>query len=98
MPPGRPKGTTGTPKTGGRKKGTPNKRTRSIEEKLEALGCDPIAGMAAIANNENNSQELRLSAYKEVAQYVAPKRRAVEHSGPDGGQLVINISGVDALS
>ncbi len=37
---------------GGRQKGTPNKRTAAATETLEALGCDPIAGMARIAMNE----------------------------------------------
>lgn len=36
-------------KTGGRQKGTPNKRTQEIQEKLEKLGCDPIEGLARIA-------------------------------------------------
>ena len=36
-------------KTGGRTSGTPNKITRLIVDKLEALGCDPIEDMAHIA-------------------------------------------------
>jgi hypothetical protein len=36
-------------KTGGRQKGTPNKRTEEIQAKLEELECDPIEGMARIA-------------------------------------------------
>ena len=71
----------GKPKTGGRQKGTPNKRTQEIIEKLEALGCDPVEGMAKLAADENNSAELRGRMYAELAQYVAPKRKAVEHSG-----------------
>ena len=35
-------------KTGGRVAGTPNKRTVEVIERLESLGCDPIAGMAKI--------------------------------------------------
>lgn len=65
-------------KTGGRKKGTPNKRTQTVTEKLEALGCDPIAGMARIAMNTKNRIELRAHMFKELAQYIAPKCRAVE--------------------
>ncbi len=64
----------GLPKTGGRAKGTPNKRTQSVMERLEALGCDPIAGMAKIAMNTKNRIELRGQMYKELAQYVAAKR------------------------
>ncbi len=48
MPPGPPKGT----RPSGRKKGTPNKSTLSIQEKLDAIGCDPYTGMATIAINK----------------------------------------------
>src|SRR5689334_10116780 len=36
-------------KTGGRRRGTPNRRTGEVAERLAALGCDPIEGMARIA-------------------------------------------------
>lgn len=39
----------GTPKTGGRKKGTPNKRTLEVAQRLEELGSDPIVGMTEFA-------------------------------------------------
>jgi len=76
----------GLPKTGGRAKGTPNRRTQNIVEKLEALGRDPIAVLAHIAMNKKKKLgvrkdvpvELRAQTYKELAQYVAPKRRAAE--------------------
>lgn len=67
-------------KTGGRQKNTPNKRTTDIQTMLEALGCNPIMGLANIAENESHDISIRLSAYKELAQYVAPKRKAVELS------------------
>ena len=38
---GRPQGTTGTPKTGGRKKGTPNKATAQAKEFCRGLLDDP---------------------------------------------------------
>ena len=68
-------------KTGGRKKGTPNKRTQEIQTKLETLGCDPIERMARIATDEANPPELRLKAYSDLAPYLYPKRKAVEQSG-----------------
>ena len=40
-----------------------------------------VEGMAKLAADENNSAELRGRMYAELAQYVAPKRKAVEHSG-----------------
>src|SRR5215471_4185352 len=65
-------------KTGGRQAGTPNKATVELQQKLAALGCDPIVGMATIAENLANSVEIRLRAYTEICQYVYPKRRAID--------------------
>ena len=83
---GRP---SGSAKTGGRKKGTPNKATLSVAEKLEALGCDPIEGMARIAMDESNSAETRGRYYAELAQYLYPKRKAADVSVPE--PAVINV-------
>ncbi len=65
---------------GGRKKGTPNKRTADIQARLDKMGCDPIEGMARIAKDAMKAKNpnLALTAYKELAQYVAPKRKSVE--------------------
>jgi hypothetical protein len=74
-------------KTGGRTAGTPNKRTAEVVERLEALGCDPIEGMARLAMDAANAPELRGRMFSELAQYVAPKRKAIEHSAADGGHF-----------
>ena len=74
-------------KTGGRSAGTPNRKTKEVSELLESLGCNPIEGMVAIAANQQNPPELRGRMYAELAQYVYPKRRAVEHSGDGGDPL-----------
>lgn len=74
------------PKQGGRKAGTPNKRTVEVQEKLARLKCDPIAGMARLAMDKKNPPELRGRMFAELAQYIAPKRKALEHSA-DGGML-----------
>ncbi len=74
----------GEPKTGGRKAGTPNKLTHDIIERLEALGCDPIEGMAIIAKQAMADKDFTLAGrmYRELAQYVAPKRKAIEVTAP----------------
>jgi len=64
-------------KTGGRKLGTPNRRTTEVVDRLLSLGCDPIEGMARIAMDPLSSPELRARMYVELAQYVAPKRKAI---------------------
>jgi len=72
-------------KTGGRKPGTPNKRTAEVVARLESLDCDPIEGMVRIAEEEmakeDGDRALAGSMYRELAQYVFPKRRAVEVGG-----------------
>lgn len=107
---------------GGRRKGTPNKATVTIQQTLARLGVDPFEGMALIAKGEipcgachqrgktkvkaadgsfyertcescygskleKVSPETRAKMYAELAQYVAPKRKAVELSGPEGGPV-----------
>ena len=61
---------------GGRCKGTPNRKTQAVIDRLDALGCDPIEGMAKI--DEKVEMSIRAQMYKELAQYVAPKRKAIE--------------------
>lgn len=108
---------------GGRQKGTPNKRTEEIADKLRRLDCDPVAGMALIASGkvpcgvchgegktryripgtdkvgqrlcescygtlmEHISPSLRAQMYAELANYILPKRKAVELTGADGAPL-----------
>ena len=69
---------------GGRQKGTPNKRTEAVAEILATIGCDPIGGMARIAMDETAELSIRAQMYKELAQYVAPKRKAIEITGENG--------------
>jgi hypothetical protein len=75
-------------KTGGRSKGTPNRKTLDVIERLDQLGCDPIEGMATIAMDDSAPIEVRARMFSELATYVAPKRRAVEHSAAEGAGAI----------
>lgn len=75
----------------GRPKGVPNKATVEIQQKLAALGCDPLAGMAALAADPKSSPELKGKMLAELAQYVAPKRKAVEVTGNEGGPIEVVV-------
>ncbi len=88
--PGRPKGLGKVPGSG-RKPGTVNKKTAEVRELLLSLKCDPVTGMARIAMNSKNPPELRGRMYSELAQYMWPKRRAVEVSGEGDGPYVLAI-------
>jgi hypothetical protein len=82
-------------KTGGRQPGTPNKRTREAADLLAALDCDPLEGMARIALDTSNPLELRARMFAELAPYLYPKRKALEHSAGEG-RVVIVLSKEDA--
>ncbi len=74
-----------------RPKGAKNKRTQEIQDRLAELDCDPIEGMVQIAKDPTSSQELRLQAFKELAQYTAPKRKAVDMTASVDGNISIDI-------
>src|SRR4051794_38848219 len=83
----------------GRPPGSRNKRSLAVEEKLTELGCDPITAMALLAMDERVAIELRIKLYCELAGYVAPKLKAVEHTLPNEAQrFVIMGAQPDATS
>jgi hypothetical protein len=57
----------------------------AVAERLEAMGRDPIEGMARIAMDINTPIDLRAKLYSELAQDIAPKRKAIEYSGESTG-------------
>lgn len=84
MPRGKAPGTPKTPGSG-RQKGTPNKHASSFRAALrdycEQIGADPHYFLADVVADEQADFGLRVSAAKELAQYIEPKLKAVEHSG-----------------
>ncbi|MDA8791913.1 hypothetical protein N9N67_01635 [Bacteriovoracaceae bacterium] len=73
----------------GRKKGTPNKKTKNLEEIVEALNYNPFETLLHIANGKEEatngkeiSLEVQFKALKEVCTYLYPKRKqiSVEYS------------------
>jgi hypothetical protein len=75
-------------KTGGRKAGTPNRKTMEIGELLESLEHNPIEAMVRIATDPEASLELRGRMNAELAQYVYPKRKAVEVAADQDAPLM----------
>ncbi|MBM3380286.1 MAG: hypothetical protein FJY39_11230 [Betaproteobacteria bacterium] len=81
-------------KSGGRLKGTPNRRTQDLQTQLERLGCDPFEGMARIAMDPESPVEVRARMFAELAQYIAPKRKAIQVDTGEANRVVFNI-GID---
>lgn len=75
-------------KTGGRKKGTPNKATAAKAAELAASGELPLDFMLNVMRDPAKDFEVRLDAAKSAAPYVHPKLAAIEHTGADGGPIV----------
>lgn len=76
------------PAGAGRKKGTPNKSTQDLMEICEQEGIEPFRAMVRLAAKEKDEWK-QFDLLKEIAQYLYPKRKAIEHSGKDGGAIEI---------
>jgi hypothetical protein len=68
-------------KTGGRRKGTPNKKTverARVMADLHFSGKDPVTFFAEILRNERAPLDLRFAAAKELAPFMHPKLASIE--------------------
>lgn len=63
----------GSPKTGGRKKGTPNKVTADLMKICEEEGLDPFRALIKLSFTSER-------CLLELCQYVLPKRKALDHT------------------
>ena len=71
----------GRRKTGGRQKGSKNKRTlerAKILAAIKASGKDPVSFFFDLLRNEDAPLDLRFAAAKELAPYVHPKLASIE--------------------
>ena len=86
----------------GRPPGSKNRRTLAVEQTLERLGCDPIEGLALIANNDKErlglEQDipiaLRAKCFSELAPYIAPRMKASEITygdQPEHQRVVLHV-------
>ena len=82
---GSPKGV----KQGGRKKGTPNKSTAEIKALAQEYSTDALKTLSTIMLT-SDSDTAKIAAAKELLDrgYGKPAQ-AMEHSGPDGGPVVV---------
>lgn len=92
----------GTPKTGGRQKGTPNKNKQEFIELLDAAakahgreGFNPLLKLAGIYFELEDlgiaTVGPRTDILLKTLEYSYPKKKAVEVSGPDGGPVEVDF-------
>lgn len=81
----------------GRKKGTPNKRTQSLEAICEAYNYHPFEALLKLTM-ETEEVNVKLQGLKELCQYLYPKRKALEISGDINLDLAREAEAVAKLS
>lgn len=78
-------------KTGGRQKGTPNKKT---VEFITALGSfDPVKRLVELCS-KTEDEALEAKICLELLKYIYPQRKAVEVAMDEESPVTININGV----
>lgn len=70
----------GLPKTGGRGKGTPNRATSELKEKLASLNCDPTEELVKIARDPKTETGTKASIFSQLMRYTAPIPKPVDDS------------------
>jgi len=90
----------GTPKTGGRSAGTPNKATREFRETINKLlegNADNVAKWLTIVAEGDLEKKIKpdpgkaLDLLAKLAEFAAPKLARTEHVGDNGGALTVVI-------
>jgi DNA invertase Pin-like site-specific DNA recombinase len=85
----------GTKKTGGRKKGSLDKPKQELIERIRQKFPDycPVEAMCIIASDMGNEVSIRLSASKEVSQYIYPKLKSIDHNhgGQNGNPIITSL-------
>jgi hypothetical protein len=74
-------------KTGGRKKGVPNKVTLAREAEIKKSGLTPLEYMLRVMRNPRAPAERRDDMAKAAAPYVHPKLGSIQHTGANGGPI-----------
>jgi len=78
-------------KTGGRQKGSRNKATTAKARQLADSGLMPLDWMLAVVRDGDAEIGRRDDMARAAAPFCHPRLASVQHSGSDGGPLVIEI-------
>ena len=69
---------------GGRRKGTPNRKSLTQVEAAAAGGLMPLEHLLAVMRYPNESKDRRMYAAVAAAPYCHARLKAIEHTGEDG--------------
>lgn len=73
-------------------------KTKLVEQKLEELECDPIEAMVSLLKDNETPIHVKAKLASDLACFVYPKRKAVEHSGSIGKNNVNEMSEEELLA
>ena len=82
----------------GPQKGYKKLKTILVEQKLEELECDPIEAMVALLKDNETPIPVKAKLASDLACFIYPKRKAVEHSGNIGKNDVKEMSEEELLT
>ena len=74
----------GQPKSGGRRRGTPNKASATRESEVAQSGLTPLQFMLDVLRDETANVEDRRWAAVNAAPYVHPRIQPIVYRGDDG--------------
>ncbi len=78
-------------KTGGRQKGSLNKRKLAEKHAIAAAGLSPLDWMLSVLRDPTVDYDRRDRMAKDAAPYVHPRLASTEVTGKDGAPLVAKI-------
>ncbi len=88
-------GKQGRAKTGGRRKGTPNKANAAREEEIRASGITPLDYLLTVLRDADKPEQVRIDAAKAAAPYVHPKLASVEVKGDPDQPIEQRVTVID---
>jgi len=91
MPNGKRGGSYPGERRGGRKRGTPNKRSVAQVETAAAGGLTPLEQLLKVMRDPSAPLERRMYCAIAAAPYCHAKLKAIEHTGLEGGPIEQNI-------
>ena len=77
-------------KTGGRKKGTPNKRTLNFIDNLNDY--DPLKSLLKIVQDDNTPLDTRIKINLDLLPYIYPKRKSIDMNSNEMPEVKIYIN------
>jgi hypothetical protein len=80
------------PKTGGRKRGSPNRATAAKAAEIAKSGLTPLDYMLSVMRDRDEDPSRRLDAAKAAAPYVHPKLAQVTVGGDKEAPIKLEIS------